>query len=113
MLPTAKPPGLREDAAFSGCLTLEGLVAKIESEKIGIDAVPHFTVLRCGLASGKLENQPTTEELFKSIEDPLLGLSLANNVELQVDLYLCFHDLCWSLTSFDTIIGPAMGNFVE
>ena len=36
------------------------------------------------MASGKLEKQPTTEELFKSIEDnfPLFGL--AKNVELQV-----------------------------
>ena len=110
MLPTAKPPGLREDAAFSGCLTLEGLVAKIESEKIGIDAVPHFTVLRCALASGKLENQPTTEELFKSIEDHLPGLSLANNVELQVDFYLCFHDLCWPSALFGTVVGSTMGN---
>jgi len=84
VLPTAKPPGLREDAAFSGCFTLEGLNAKVESEKIGTDSVPHFTVLRCALASGKLEKQPITEELFKSIEDhfPLLGLS--KNVELQV-----------------------------
>ena len=84
MLPTAKPPGSREDVAFSECFTLEGLNAKIESEKIGIDSVPHFTVLRCALASGKLEKQPTTEELFKSIEDhfPLFGL--AKNVELQV-----------------------------
>ena len=84
MLPTAGPPGLREDAVFSGCLTLEGLDTKIESEKIDVDSVPHFTVLRCALASGKLEKRPTTKELFKSIEDHFPRLSLAKNVELQV-----------------------------
>jgi hypothetical protein len=84
VLPTAKPPGLREDAAFSGCITLEGLGTKIESEKIGIETIPHFTVLRCALASGKLDKQPTTEELFKGIEDRLPRLGLASNMELQV-----------------------------
>ena len=84
MFPTAKPPGLREDVAFSGCFTLEELGARVESEKIGIDTVPRFTVLRCALASGKLEKQPTTEELFKSIEDHFPRLGLASNVELQV-----------------------------
>jgi len=84
MLPTARPPELREDAAFSGCLTLEGLNAKVESEKIATDSVPNFTVLRCALASGKLEKQPTTEELFKSIEDHLPLLGLSKNAELQV-----------------------------
>jgi len=76
--------GLREDATFSGCLTLEGLGAKVETENIDIDTVPHFTVLRCALASGKLEKQPTTEELFKSIEEHLPRVSLASNAELQV-----------------------------
>lgn len=111
VLPTAKPPGLREDASFSGCLTLEQLDAKIGSEKIGAEKVPDFTVLRCALASGKLEKQPTTEELFKSIEDHLPRLSLANNVELQVGLYLCSHGLIgqWSTTSH-TIVGSIMGN---
>ena len=109
VLPTTKPPGLREDAAFSRCLTLEGLDAKIKSEKIGVDTVPHFTVLRCALASGKLENQPTTEELFKSIEDHLPRLSLANDVELQVGLYLSSHDLYWPTTSY-TLTGSTMGN---
>lgn len=99
MLPTTKPPGLREDAAFSECLTLEELNAKIDSEKIGVDPVPHFTVLRCALASGKLENQPTTEELFKIIEDYLPRLGLVNDVELQVGLHLCSHGLCWPTTS--------------
>lgn len=84
MLPTAKPLGLRGDAAFSECLTLEELDARIESEKICIDSLPHFTVLRCALASGRLEKQPTTEELFKGIEDHLPQLTLAKNVELQV-----------------------------
>lgn len=84
VLPTAKPPGLREDAAFSGCLTLERLNAKIDSEKIGIDTIPHFTVLRCALASGKLEKQPTTEELFKNIEDHFPLLSLTKDVVLRV-----------------------------
>jgi len=84
VLPTAKPPSLREDSAFSGCLTLEELNAKIESENIGIGGVPHFTVLRCALASGKLEKQPTTEELFKCIEDRFPELSPSENVELQV-----------------------------
>jgi len=83
-LPTAKPPGLREDVAFSGCLTLEELDAKIESGETDINTVPHFTVLRCALASGKLEKQPTTEELLKSVGDHLPRLSLADNVELQV-----------------------------
>jgi hypothetical protein len=86
VLPTAKPMGLREDAALSECLTLEGLDARIESEKIGIGNVPSFTVLRCALASGKLERQPTTEELFKSIEDHFPRLGLANDVALQVGL---------------------------
>ena len=84
MLPTAEPLGLREDSAFSGCLTLEGLRSKIESEKIGIDTIPHFTLLRCALASGQLNKQPTTEELFKSIEDHLPQLGLSSRVELQV-----------------------------
>lgn len=109
MLPTTKPLCLREDAAFSGCLTLEGLEAKIESEKISADTVPHFTVLRCALASGKLESQPTTEELFKSIEDHLPRLSLINDVELQVGLYLCSHDLYWTTASY-TVVGSTMGN---
>lgn len=84
MLPTAKPLGLREDAPFSECLTLEELNGKIESETIDTDSVPDFTVLRCALASGKLEKQPTTEELFKSIEDHLPRLGLANDIGLQV-----------------------------
>lgn len=105
VLPTAKPPGLREDAPFSGCLNLEGLDAKIESEKIGVDAVPYFTVLRCALASGKLEKQPTTEELFKSIEDHLPRLGLANNVELQVGLCPCFYDPRWSSTTIGSTVG--------
>lgn len=84
MLPPAKPQDLREDSAFSECLTLEGLGSKIESEKIRIDAVPRFTVLRCALASGKLDKQPTNEELFKSIEDHLPVLGLSSNAELQV-----------------------------
>ena len=88
MLPAAKLPGLREDSAFSECLTLEGLDAKIESEKIDVDNVPHFTVLRCALASGKLEKQPTTEDLFKSIDDHFPRLDLANKVELQVGFCL-------------------------
>ena len=75
---------LREDAMFSECLTLEGLDARIESEKIGIINVPYFTVLRCALASGKLERQPTTDELFKSIEDHFPRFGLASDVELQV-----------------------------
>ena len=84
MLPVAKPRGLREDSVFSGCLTLEDLGSQIESEEIGVDTVPHFTVLRCALASGKLAKQPTTEELFKSIEDHLPRLGLASCAELQV-----------------------------
>jgi len=109
VLPTTKPLGLREDAAFSECLTLEELEAKIDSEKIGVDTVPHFTVLRCALASGKLENQPTTEELFKSIEDHLPRLSLANDMELQVGLYLRSHDIRCPTASY-TIVGQTMGN---
>ncbi|KAF9647843.1 hypothetical protein BDM02DRAFT_3180411 [Thelephora ganbajun] len=104
VLPTAKPPGLREDAAFSGCLTLEDLDAKIESERIDIGTVPRFTVLRCALASGKLEKQPTTSELFKSIENHFPGLSLASNVELQDRLWemLNNHPLYFRPSSADT-----------
>jgi hypothetical protein len=90
VLPITKPTGLREDAVFSKCLTLEGLDARIESEKISVGNVPHFTVLRCALALGKLERQPTTEELFKSIEEHFPRLGLANDVELQVG-FLSLH----------------------
>lgn len=102
VLPTPKPPGLREDAAFSGCLTLERLNAMIESEKIGIATVPHFTVLRCALASGKLEKQPTAEELFKNIEDHFPLLSLTKDVVLRVgSIFFCFRSLRWSsITSY-------------
>ena len=94
VLPIVKPPGLRKDSAFAGCLTLEDLGTKIESEKIEVETVPHFTVLRCALASGKLDKQPTTEELFKNIEEHLPRLGLAGNVELQVgSLFLS----SWSL----------------
>ena len=109
VLPTAKPPGLRKDAAFSGCLTLEELDAKMESEEIDVDTVPHFTVLRCALASGKLEKQPTTEELFKSVGDHLPRVSLANNVELQVCIYFCSYDFNWS-SSCRAVVGSTMGN---
>ena len=84
VLPTTKPPGLREDSPFSECLTLRELNGKIESETIDTDSVPHFTVLRCALGSGKLEKQPTAAELFKSIEDHLPRLGLASDMGLQV-----------------------------
>ena len=84
VLPTPEPPVLREDSAFAGCSTLEELAGKIESENMAIDAVPHFTVLRCALASGRLDEQPTTEQLFKIIENNFPRFSLASNVELQV-----------------------------
>ncbi|KAF9779446.1 hypothetical protein BJ322DRAFT_352187 [Thelephora terrestris] len=87
VLPTAKPPGSREDSAFTGCLTLEELGTKIESERIGVETVPHFTLLRCALASGKLDKPPTTEELFKNIEAHLPRLSLASSAELQDQLW--------------------------
>jgi len=78
---------LREDSVFSECLTLEELDTKIESENISTDTVPHFTMLRCALASGRLEKQPTTEELFKYIEDHLPRLGLSRNIELQDRLW--------------------------
>ena len=108
MLPTAKPPGLREDSAFSGCLTLEGLGSKIESEEVGIESVPPFTVLRCALASGKLDKQPTTEGLFKSIEDHLPRLNLSSNLGRQVGPR-CFYDHRLSSVAF-AIVGKTMGN---
>ena len=84
VLPTPKSSVLREDSAFSECSTLEELAGKIESENMAIDTVPHFTVLRCALASGRLDEQPTTEQLFKIIENNFPRFSLASNVELQV-----------------------------
>jgi hypothetical protein len=106
VLPATKPPGLREDAVFSECLTLEGLDAKIESEKIPM-AVPHFTVLRCALASGKLDRQPTTEELFKSIEDHFPRLGLATTMW---NFRSVSYRPRWSPITSHATVGSAMGN---
>jgi hypothetical protein len=56
----------------------------MEYENIEAEAAP--ILLCCGvfLVSGKLDKQPTTEELSKNIETHLPRISLASRVKLQV-----------------------------
>lgn len=105
VLPTTTPPGLREDSLFSGCVTLEELRAKTESENIEIVSIPYFTVLRCALASGKLGKSPTAEDLFKSIEEHLPEFNLASDVGLQVGAFESIVAVCSK-----PHIGSTMGN---
>lgn len=78
----------REPPAYSKCSSVDDVLCSFGEKEAKYDIVPPITLLRCGvtdLAKGRdNEQNPTTEELYRYLEEKIPWLASADGLKYQV-----------------------------